>query len=318
MSQSPEELLDQVLRADPYLADYFNEKEIKSVPRAIQSPWMDSLIIFIMTSLGKVVLKKSPPHSAQADKEVHQLLLNAYPNLYPNILTSSGGVYVMEHVNGRSVDKYVSDSGDAVQAFGLVGQVLSRAYNDAGRFQLRRSLDRQIAYMLSLGPDMDNQRLRSAISNWEDVIADNYPGLPIHNDLNIHNVFLDKEESIKLIDPKPDVLGIKDIAKDIARFLASVSTDMPINWYSLNKLYVSLLTFLESWKVESTEILQRVMFYLAQSFLAFSRWDSNKFTRDQLYNLGIRLLELNPAILTSSTVVLDATCEVMNEIDLDL
>jgi len=303
--------LEQLRKLHSPLDKFFTVNPITEEPQQLSPDWLaENRIFLVQIASGQVIVKQTPEEIGLSDIETQRRLAEVYPNLIPAILAHSGHVCVMEFFDGQSFGKpSEADVNHNQELLGLIGQTLSELYAKSAARVSNPEILKQIAYTLKYRKDRDIDLLKESLMTWETFLSSGYMGCLIHNDLNVFNIILRSSNSIGLIDPKTDRFFLMDRAKDMGRFVASLIANMPISWYANNDVYLNAQFFLEAWHKENDAVIGRTVYYLAQSLISFSRWDSPVFSKDQFYDLAIYLLKGGPGRYVSIQSLLDHTFE---------
>lgn len=306
--------LQQILQDFPEIKAFLDSKGIIGEPVRLSSKWRkENEIIAVSTVDGRYVVKRLNQQDARKEIEYQHLLTRTYPSLFPKILASSGNTFVMEYADGNSLFTTIRQkSYDLPIQMQSVGEAIKQNYPRGVVENKRASGISQLKYSLRYAREGKTELLTKILTQWEGSLT-SYTSQLIHNDLNTANVLIAGGNQVEFIDPRADSLEIEDLAKDLGRLVAGVTSNMYDNGYSSNESYLSTLAFLEYWQNESQVLLARIAFYVAQSFLSFSRWPMQKLTQDQLYDIGVVLLKHSAKNYKSTRAIVDIVNDSMEK-----
>ncbi len=270
------------------LKDFFGNNGIYNIER-LESIWRkENLLLKIDTHEGSYVFKKINGEDKLSEIQRIQLMKRMYSSLYPELYFCNDEFYLMEFIDGKSffqLDNHEKES--RLKNCGrLLNQVYSVPYQTHDiRDKIQSSFQK---YRQKRSKYFNDDELRFIdVSMFSDV-----PLTPSHNDLNAANLIY-TSNGIKMIDPSDE--GFEDFARDIGRYAASVFFNN-YDYFGQDKFHSLQIVdaFLTHFD-EST--LSRAKYFMGESFLSFTGFDTISTPKSILKKLSINLLQKEGKII---------------------
>lgn len=288
----------EIISSSLVLSNYYKANGILSTPIQIVSQWRSENEVFkVETDKGLSVLKRINQSTWEADIDHLHKMSEYYPGFTPRIYIQDGPAFIMEYIPGHSLqdamgesvpDRFISKIKPYFnQLKNVYDKGLPRGRESNGTSQLFYTLRYK-----SEDFERPGLEIQTCLSQWEPYLR-KYPSHLIHNDLNSANLIISGNR-IKSIDPRADGYFIQDVAKDIGRIFASMCTLVRDHNYPLEYGLSMVSTITKPWNIDDDKLPARTAFYVGQSLLSFSRWNTKTLSREKLYRLGHAVLSQGP------------------------
>lgn len=290
-----ETIFHTIVEQSPALQRFVAANPLVDAPQKVASRWRSCNDIFIVpTPVNNFVVKRLNQEADWREEMDHFYdLTRTYPELTPTIHLIDGPVCVMEHVQGDDILTVLKKPVDvAASLMASASQALRQVYDPKRGSLGKACAESQLKYTERYAkndPDKRTHVLLTALGKWDSVLQD-YPAQLIHNDLNTANALVTPKGQLRAIDPRADVSGIRDVAKDLGRLLAGAAAAMQNDEYTPKDARKVFEGTILPWQDIDPHLAQRVAFYIGQSFLSFSRWNTERLAKEGLYQVGINIL----------------------------
>ncbi len=311
--------VDDIISKSSALGRFFSANPITADPKKVKNRWSASNKVFVVyTENGTVVLKQINECDEVPEKEIaHQKnLCSVYPGFLPEVLVDDRNVMVMEFVEGQDLLTVYRQPFATTRNVSLtLGETLARVYNsDAGTLGAGNGQN-QLAHSMryrGLGPEKLSGKLEQVLGSWIPVLV-GYPKTVIHNDLNTANVLVTPTMA-RAIDPRADLNDLGDIGKDLGRVIAGIACQIHDSGYTReeNEATANLVVSPFHQFADPT-IVARTAFYVGQSYLSFSRWDTDHLAKLGLFATGMKLLEKGPGQYSSFQDLSQILAQALNQ-----
>lgn len=287
-----------ILNQAPNIQGFLKDQTILGEPVRRPSRWRSNNDIFAFeTDSGLFILKRINQPNSQAEIDYQQLLAQTYPGFVPRIHAHDGSTLIMEFFHGddllTTMRRPFQETSPLLESASVH---LEGIYTPLEGSLRESSAPDQLLYTYkyqAFDPKRDPARFDRALCKWEGTL-ECYPAQYIHNDLNSANTIITPDGQVRSIDPRADVYGLKDVAKDLGRLLAAGSCAAHSNGYTEQQTLAILETISRPWRERNSGLPERTTFYVGQSYLSFSRWDTETLAKEGLFEVGVSLLEQGP------------------------
>lgn len=296
------------------ITDLLDKLDVTSIIK-LDSMWRsNNLILLFNTRYLNGHSKRYIFKSLSQDEHIHEfqqlcLLAENYIDFVPKIHIQDNKAILMDYADGDNlfqIFKKITNS-ELSKSIEFIGEKLADKYGSyLGEKQIIQK-NSQIRYTVDyyardclekkLLKVNDFRRLEKNLGKWSNYMG-NYIGQITHNDLNISNVLV-TEEDLMTIDPEYDPLFTNDVAKDIGRYCASLFFNtydyyLQQPYFAYNLVLTFYAKFTQNFPIDSF-FDKRVLFYIAQSALSFSRFKTNgHLTPKEIFYTGYNLFAKNP------------------------
>lgn len=278
-------------RSFPNTYNFLESQTIINV-EPIKSRWRaNNLVLKTSCSFEEYVVKKINESDPSGEIDQAILIRKTYPELTPTIfLTENRDCYTLKYVRAKSFFNLEKD--EKIEKINLAGKLLNQAHNSiiSNNKDVSKEVKKNFEYYRDTRKEFfKDDELRLNEETFE--IFKNVPDKPSHNDLNAENILYNCK--IYLIDPSNE--GYNDIARDVGRYCASCFFNN-FDYFGQDKKHS--LKIAESFlKNFDKDMIERVRYYMGESFLSFIKYKTCSTEKSVLKNLAIKMLTKKGDIL---------------------